>query len=36
VAGFAYMEAIVCPVTWDEWPDGATDIFKAMRSEAGE
>ncbi len=36
VAGIAYMEAIVRPVTWDEWPEGAIDIFKAMRSEAGE
>ncbi len=36
VAGLVYMEAIVRPVTWDEWPEGATDIFKAMRSEAGE
>ena len=36
VAGIVYMEAIVRPVTWDEWPEGATDIFKAMRSEAGE
>ncbi|MBT5756901.1 MAG: haloalkane dehalogenase [Acidimicrobiaceae bacterium] len=36
VAGIVYMEAIVRPVTWDEWPDGATDIFQAMRSEAGE
>ena len=30
------MEAIVRPVSWDEWPDGATDIFQAMRSPAGE
>ena len=36
VAGICYMEAIVRPVTWDEWPDGATDIFQAMRSGAGE
>jgi len=36
VAGICYMEAIVRPVTWAEWPDGATEIFKAMRSEAGE
>lgn len=36
VAGLVYMEAIVRPVTWDEWPDGAVDIFRAMRSEAGE
>jgi len=36
VAGICYMEAIVRPVTWEEWPDGATDIFQAMRSDAGE
>ena len=36
VAGIVYMEAIVRPVSWDEWPDGATDIFQAMRSPAGE
>jgi haloalkane dehalogenase len=36
VAGICYMEAIVRPVTWEEWPDGATDIFKAMRSAPGE
>ena len=36
VAGICYMEAIVRPVTWDEWPEGATDIFMALRSEAGE
>jgi len=36
VAGLVYMEAIVRPMTWEEWPDGATDIFQALRSEAGE
>ena len=36
VRGIAYMESIVRPVTWDDWPDGATDIFRGMRSEAGE
>lgn len=36
VAGICYMESIVRPVTWDEWPEGAVDIFRAMRSEAGE
>ena len=36
VAGIAYMEAIVRPVTWDEWPEGATPIFQAFRSPAGE
>jgi haloalkane dehalogenase len=36
VAGIAYMEAIVKPVTWEDWPDGATPIFQAFRSPAGE
>ena len=36
VAGIAFMEAIVRPVTWAEWPDAAADIFRAFRSEAGE
>jgi haloalkane dehalogenase len=36
VAGIAFMEAIVRPVTWDEWPEKATPIFQAFRSEAGE
>jgi haloalkane dehalogenase len=36
VAGIAYMEALVRPVTWDEWPDAARPIFQAMRSDAGE
>lgn len=36
VAGIAYMEAIVRPVTWEEWPESARGIFQAMRSPAGE
>ncbi len=36
VRGIAYMEAIVRPMTWDEWPESARGIFQAMRSEAGE
>ena len=36
VRGIAYMEAIVCPLKWSDWPEGATEIFKAFRSEAGE
>ena len=36
VQGIAYMEAIVRPLTWEEWPDSATSIFQALRSEAGE
>ncbi len=36
VAGICYMEAIVRPVEWDEWPEAARGIFEAMRSDAGE
>jgi haloalkane dehalogenase len=36
VRGLAYLEAIVRPVTWAEWPDNARKIFQAMRSPAGE
>ncbi len=36
VQGIAYMESIVRPVTWAEWPDVARDIFKTMRSAVGE
>jgi len=36
VSGIAYMEGIVCPVTWETWPDAARDIFQAFRSAAGE
>jgi haloalkane dehalogenase len=36
VKGIVYMEAIVQPVTWEEWPDAARAIFQAMRSPAGE
>jgi haloalkane dehalogenase len=34
--GIAYMESIVKPMTWDEWPENARDIFQAFRSPAGE
>jgi haloalkane dehalogenase len=36
VAGVAYMEAIVRPVVWAEWPENARKVFQAMRSPAGE
>ncbi len=37
VAGICYMEAIVQPIpSWDDWPEGARDIFQAFRSPAGE
>jgi len=36
VKGLVYMEALVRPVTWQEWPEKARSIFQAMRSPAGE
>ncbi|MDR9450754.1 MAG: haloalkane dehalogenase [Acidimicrobiia bacterium] len=36
VKGIAYMEAIVRPVTWDEWPEAARQFFQGLRLEAGE
>jgi haloalkane dehalogenase len=36
VAGIAYMEAIVRPLSWSDWPEAARGIFQGMRSEAGE
>jgi haloalkane dehalogenase len=36
VAGIAYMEAIVRPLRWDEWPGRARSIFEGFRSPAGE
>lgn len=34
--GVCYMEAIVRPVTWEEWPDEARGVFQGFRSENGE
>jgi haloalkane dehalogenase len=36
VKGIVYMEAIVSPLRWDEWPENARNIFQLMRSPAGE
>jgi len=36
VQGIAYMEAVVRPVSWEEWPDAATRIFEGFRSPAGD
>ena len=30
------MEALVRPVTWEEWPEAARKLFQALRSTAGE
>jgi haloalkane dehalogenase len=34
--GICYMEAIVCPMDWSQWPAAATPVFKGFRSPAGE
>ena len=36
VRGIAYMEGIVCPMTWADWPDAAREVFQGFRSESGE
>ncbi|MDJ0749712.1 MAG: haloalkane dehalogenase [Woeseiaceae bacterium] len=36
VRGICYMEGIPCPVSWDDWPDEAKQVFQGFRSEAGE
>lgn len=36
VDGIAYMEAIVRPVTLEEWPEQARPVFTAFRTAAGE
>ena len=36
VKGIAYMEAIVAPLSWDEWPKAAAAIFQGLRSPKGE
>ena len=34
--GIVYMEAIVRPLSWDEWPDVSRRVFQGFRSAAGE
>lgn len=36
VRGIAYMEAVVRPLTWEDWRDESRQIFQDLRSEAGE
>ena len=36
VRGIAYMEAVVRPLSWEEWSDSSRQIFQGLRSEAGE
>jgi len=36
VAGIVYMEAIVRPLTWADWPENARRVFQGFRGEGGE
>ena len=36
VDGIVYMETIVAPLEWEDWPESARNAFQAMRSDAGE
>jgi len=36
VKAIVYMEAIVRPMSWDEWPEAIRPLFAAFRSDAGE
>lgn len=36
IRGIAYMEAIVRPLSWAEWPDAIKPVFQGLRSDAGE
>jgi haloalkane dehalogenase len=36
VKGLCYMEGMVRPVSWDEWPEAARGVFQGFRSPAGE
>jgi haloalkane dehalogenase len=36
IQGIAYMEGIVTPLTWTDWPEAARRVFQGFRSPAGE
>ena len=36
VKGIAYMEAVVRPMKWSDWPEPPRQLFQAMRTPAGE
>jgi haloalkane dehalogenase len=36
VKAVSFMETILIPITWDDWPEAAMRIFEGMRSDAGE
>jgi haloalkane dehalogenase len=36
VAGIAFMEAVVAPMTWDDWDESVRGVFQGFRSPDGE
>jgi len=36
VEGVVFMETILTPLTWDDWPEAAVGVFRGLRSDAGE
>ncbi len=36
VQGVAFLETIVAPLTWEDWPAGGREVFQGFRSDAGE
>jgi haloalkane dehalogenase len=36
VRGIAYMEALVKPLRWEDWPEKGREIFQGFRSDVGE
>ena len=36
ISSITFMEGVTVPLTWDQWPEAGTKIFKLFRSEVGE
>ena len=36
ISSITFMEGVTVPLTWDQWPEAGTKIFKLFRSNAGE
>ena len=36
ISSITFMEGVAVPLTWDQWPEAGTKIFKLFRSDAGE
>jgi len=36
ISSITFMEGVTVPLTWEQWPEAGTKIFKLFRSDAGE